>query len=138
MKKNSSKKHLDWMLAFEILVGVFLLGSVFILAVNIELHETEKSLSNTITYIKEQYIQYQRLNLASETKSVMRMIESARQIEQELDTLQPQDAAFLDKETLKDYADRTYVNGVLLLNEDGKVEASYCEKKPDRRRWMPS
>ena len=129
MKKNGSKKHLDWMLAFEILVGVFLLGSVFILAVNIDLHETEKSLSNTITYIKEQYIQYQRLNLASETKSVMRMIESARQIEQELDTLQPQDAAFLDKETLKDYADRTYVNGVLLLNEDGEVEASYCEKK---------
>ncbi len=130
MKKNSSKKHHDWMLAFEILVGVLLLGSVFILAVNIDLHETEKSLSNTITYIKEQYIQYQRLNLASETKSVMRMIESARQIEQELDELQPQDgAAALDEETLKDYAERTYVNGVLLLDEYGDVEASYCEGK---------
>ena len=126
MNHKKDHKRRDWLLLFEIVLGIVMLGSVFIIAVNVDLKEAERNLSSTISYVKAQYNQYKRLNLASETKSVMRMVESARQIERELTYRGQRDDTFtIDTEVLEGCAGRTYVNGIYVLDADGNIDAMY-------------
>ncbi len=53
---------------------------VFFIAVNVDIKTTQETLSDTAHYINEQCNSFTRLNLASETKSLLRVIESAQQI----------------------------------------------------------
>ena len=59
----------------EVLLGVILMGGVFLIAVHVDVRSAKRTLTSTVSYIKEQCNQYERLNLASETKSMMRIIE---------------------------------------------------------------
>lgn len=78
-------KHIDkiknihiW--CIEMLIGILTLSIVTVIAVDSDMSSTQKSLSYTAKYINERCNSFTRLNLASETKSLMRMIESAQQI----------------------------------------------------------
>lgn len=78
-------KHIDkiknihiW--CIEMLIGILTLSIVTVIAVDSDMSSTQKSLSDTAKYINERCNSFTRLNLASETKSLMRMIESAQQI----------------------------------------------------------
>ena len=68
----------------EVLLGIVLMGGVFLIAIHVDLRGAQRTLSSTVSYIKEQCNQYERLNLAAETKSMMRMIESVHQIDHAL------------------------------------------------------
>ena len=61
-------------------VGLFIMMIVFFIAVNVDIKTTQETLSDTAHYINEQCNSFTRHNLASETKSLMRVIESAQQI----------------------------------------------------------
>lgn len=54
------------------------------IAVHVDVRSAKRTLTSTVSYIKEQCNQYERLNLASETKSMMRIIESVHQIDHAL------------------------------------------------------
>lgn len=79
--KNKSNRLLY---TLEVLLGVILMGGVFLIAVHVDVRSAKRTLTSTVSYIKEQCNQYERLNLASETKSMMRIIESAHQIDHAL------------------------------------------------------
>ena len=62
----------------EIIAGLFIMMIVFFIAVNVDIKTTQETLSDTAHYINEQCNSFTRHNLASETKSLLRVIESAR------------------------------------------------------------
>ena len=126
-KKRSLFKY-NLFSVIEILVGIILLTGVFILASNIDMRETRNNLSGTINYIKEQYNQHKRLNLASETKSVMRVIESTQHIEKRLTKQYRKDKSFTpDRAFLEKCARDDYVSGILLLDRYGNMLQHYCK-----------
>ena len=75
----------------EILVGLLLFFVVLVITVKADLSSAETRLSDMVTYIKEQYNNNMKLDIASESKSLMRMIQSvevlSQQIQQEEKTL---------------------------------------------------
>ena len=129
MKNKQRLAHrYDWFYFLELLIGVVLLVAVFILASNIDMKETGDHLSGTISYIKEQYNQHKRLNLASETKSIMRMIESTQHMKREIRREQKKDRSFVpDTAFLKKMAQQNYVSGILILNRQGQIIGKYCQ-----------
>lgn len=119
--KNKSNRLLY---TLEVLLGVILMGGVFLIAVHVDVRSAKRTLTSTVSYIKEQCNQYERLNLASETKSMMRIIESVHQINHAL-TENGTDAGAVTTEMLEQWARDSYVTGVLLLDENGKVQVQY-------------
>ena len=113
-----------WLL--ELLAGCFIIAGVFVIAARLDMSRTEQHLSGTVNYIKEQCNHYDRMNLASETKSLMRMIQSAHQAEQLLSHMEGTvPSGEWTEETLKNCIDSSYVDGIVLLNENGEVQQQY-------------
>ena len=113
---------------FELFIGILLIGGVFLIASNMDMSNTEKHLSVTVNYIKEQCNRYDRMNLASEIKSLMRVVQSAQQIQRELTYMEKTDPSFvLDQEILEKCANDSYVTGILLLDSLGNVRYQYHE-----------
>lgn len=109
----------------EVLLGIILMGGVFLIAVHVDIRGAQRTLSSTVSYIKEQCNQYQRLNLASETKSMMRIIESVHQIDHALEGTVNSDDGEITENMLEQWARDSYVTGVLFLDEDGTIKAQY-------------
>ncbi len=126
--KKKSEKKFRWLYVAEVLLGIVLLGSVSIIAINADLRGTKDHLTGTISYIKEQYNQHKRLTLASETKSSMRVIQSARQIEQKI----AEGHKAPDDTLLQKYAEYGYLSGVVVLDKTGNTIAEYCG---DEKKW---
>lgn len=66
------------------LAGLLILGGVLIFSAHSDLQNAEKQFEDTISYVKEQCTGYDNLNLASETKSLMRMMENAQHLCREI------------------------------------------------------
>ena len=130
-REAGHKHHIGISYLIEVVVGIALMLGVFAGASNHDMAATKERLSGTISYIKEQYNQHKRLSLASETKSVMRMIESAHQIDMQLVKRPGNSAETVDDSTLELCAKNCYVSGIYLLERDGTVAASYCETALD-------
>lgn len=120
-KKLSLHKNISSLMT-ELLTGVFLLAVVTVYAVSSDFTTTEARLKETADYVKEQCNNYGRLNLASETKSLMRIIQSVQQIKNSMwDDADGMADKWYDKESLQQYVIESYVTGVILLDVDGKV-----------------
>ena len=119
MKNN----HLLYLL--EVILGMILMVGVFLISVRVDLKAAQRTLSSTVSYIKEQCNQYERLNLAAETKSMMRMIESVNQINHALtDSIYYDNKEEISEEMLEEWGRDSYVTGALLLDKDGTVKVS--------------
>ena len=62
------------------LAGLLILGGVLGLSAHSDLQNAEKQFEDTISYVKEQCTGYDNLNLATEAKSLMRMMENAQHL----------------------------------------------------------
>ncbi len=102
------------------LIGILTLSIVTVIAVDSDMSSTQKSLSDTAKYINERCNSFTRLNLASETKSLMRMIESAQQINRniayELEYNGGSD--IYSEEFLKRNTQECYVTAVIFLDKE--------------------
>lgn len=108
----------------EILVGLILLTIVHVAAVRADLANTQTRLDDIVTYLKEQCNNNLRLDIASESKSLMRMIESAELLRAQIaDAGEHED---VDEARLKEYTAMGYLTGILLLDETGQVQTKYC------------
>ena len=105
----------------EVLLALALLGSVFLVATHSDLVSARQQMAMTVQYVKEQCNRYNRIELASETKSLMRVLESANQIAHQLE----KDGG--EEVSLADYARLGYVSGVILLDETGRILSDYHE-----------
>ena len=125
--RDSAKLFTRRRVLVRLLLGLVLLAAVFFLAVRSDMAAAQRMLETTADYIKEQCNRYARIELASETKSLMRIVESGKQIAHDLvenDGLQTEKA-------LESYAKSSYVFGILLLDRQGNILSQYhAEETP--------
>lgn len=88
--------------------------------------EAEEHLSSTVNYVKEQCNRYTRIDLASETKSLMRIIQSVQQIQNKIYYETELSPIFeVNEEFLEKCSRDSYVTGIVLLNEKGVIQKQY-------------
>ena len=108
-----------------ILMGLLVLGGVFVGSIQTDLNTAEKHFSDTISYIKEQCTGYDNLNLASETKSLMRVMENVQHLCSDIERERE-----LDDVAVAQYLRSYTITGALLLTPEGKVECSASTDDP--------
>ena len=114
-----------------ILMGLLVLGGVFVGSIQTDLNTAEKHFSDTISYIKEQCTGYDNLNLASETKSLMRVMENVQHLCSDIERERELDDSFvLDDAAVAQYLRSYTITGALLLTPEGKVECSASTDDP--------
>ena len=122
------KKNIHiWLI--ELIVGFILVAVVAVFAIRKDLITAQRNLSDTAGYINDQCNSVTRLNLASETKSLMRIIESAQQIKQNIayEKIINDDTGYiLSEEFLKKNVEDCYLSAVMLLDKQGNLIAQYC------------
>lgn len=102
---------------WELIIGILLLTGVSLYAVHTDFSVAQTRLYDTVAYIKEQCNNNLKLDIASESKSLMRMIESAELINSQI----------LDESTdLQTVTNQSYLTGMIMLDENGKVQKKYC------------
>ena len=102
------------------LLGVCILFSSAFYLFQTQKAEAETNLVKTVNYVKIQCSTYTHYNEASESKSLLRMIESCRQLQVNMQSKVPIDQAFL-----KDNLSMLWLDGILVLDENGNIESSY-------------
>ena len=65
-----------------------------------------------------------KLDIASESKSLMRMIQSVEVLSQQIQ--QEEKTSDITEELLENYCTISYLTGVLILDENGQVQEKYC------------
>lgn len=87
MKSNKNKPfRLRFFWPFSIFLGILFFLLVFFTSANDDIESTEEHLADTVNYLKKQCSTYSNLNLASETKSLMRIIECCQQAAHNIST----------------------------------------------------
>ena len=108
----------------EIIAGLFIMMIVFFIAVNVDIKTTQETLSDTAHYINEQCNSFTRLNLASETKSLLRVIESAQQIKHNITYERSlSDKGILTEEFIKKNMQECYLTAVIIMDSKGNLIA---------------
>lgn len=120
-RKNSSRGRLLGIA--EIVTGIIVFIVVSVVAVKSDLTSTQTRLYDTVTYIKEQCNNNLRLDIASESKSLMRMIESVEILNQEM---AEEKEGNITERSLRKYATVSYLTGILLLDKQGELKVEYC------------
>ncbi len=100
----------------EIFVGAALLGAVFFASAQADMASAQDRLYSTVQYMKEQCNSSQLHDLASESKSLLRVSESVSMIQDHL-----YETGAADTDTLARYAKKCFLNGVILLDENGNI-----------------
>ena len=120
MKAKSKADRLSVRLVhMEILLALALLGVVFLTAVHSDTVSARQQMATTIRYIREQCNRYNRIELASETKSLMRVMESVGHIARQMAADGEESAP------LSEYAQMGYVSGLIVMDETGFVLSDY-------------
>lgn len=138
-KNRRSGKRVMRFLPLEVFLGILVIGSVFCIVTSADMRRTQEHLSNTVSYIKEQCSQYDRMSLASETKSLMRIMESARQIEQQLTwRLRSDDPFALSEDALRKCVRDNYCTGAFVLDQEKQILLYYGdEEAPSPELFQP-
>ena len=86
--------------------------------------EAEKRMVEIVNYVKVQCSTYTHYNESSESKSLLRAIESARQISANIDT-EIENGGQLSQEFLKENLQTLWVDGIIVLDAEGKTDCEY-------------
>ena len=86
--------------------------------------EAEKRIVEIVNYVKVQCSTYTHYNEASESKSLLRAIESARQMSTNID-METENGGRLSQEFLKENLQTLWVDGILVLDAEGKTVCKY-------------
>ena len=105
---------------FGICVAV---GSLFYFF-HAEKTEAEKRMVEIVNYVKVQCSTYTHYNESSESKSLLRAIESARQMSTNID-MEIENGGHLSQEFLKENLQTLWVDGILVLDAVGKTDCEY-------------
>ena len=86
--------------------------------------EAEKRMVEIVNYVKVQCSTYTHYNESSESKSLLRAIESARQMSTNID-METENGGQLSQEFLKGNLQTLWVDGIIVLNAEGKTDCEY-------------
>ena len=90
----------------------------------VETAEAEERMVEIINYVKVQCSTYTHYNESSESKSLLRAIESARQMSTNID-MEIENGGQLRREFLKENLKTLWVDGILVLDTEGKTDCEY-------------
>lgn len=110
----------NWYMQF--LAGLALIGIVVAISVRSNMKSTEEHLASTVSYIKEQADHYQRLELASKTKSLMHVIKDAHQVKE---LLLAEQVRTFDDNIIESCVRSGYATGALILDKNGNILSQY-------------
>ena len=86
--------------------------------------EAEKRMVEIVNYVKVQCSTYTHYNESSECKSLLRSIESARQMSTNIN-MEMENGGHLSQEFLKENLQTLWVDGILVLDAVGKTDCEY-------------
>ena len=109
---------------FGILLGICVTAASLYYFFQAEKKEAENRMVKTVNYVKVQCSTYTHYNEASESKSLLRAIESARQMSTNID-METENGGRLSQEFLKENLQTLWVDGILVLDAEGKTVCKY-------------
>ena len=86
--------------------------------------ESEKRMVEIVNYVKVQCSTYTHYNESSESKSLLRAIESARQMSTNIKT-ETENGGQLSEDFLKENLQTLWVDGIIVLDTEGKMDCEY-------------
>ena len=91
---------------------------------HVEKAEAEKRMVEIVNYVKVKCSTYTHYNESSESKSLLRAIESARQMSTNIN-METENGRQLSRDFLKENLQTLWVNGIIVLDTEGKIDCEY-------------
>ena len=91
---------------------------------HVEKSEAEKRMVEIVNYVKVQCSTYTHYNESSESKSLLRAIESARQMSTNI-KMETENGGHLSEDFLKENLQTLWVDGIIVLDAEGKTDCEY-------------
>ena len=106
------------------LIGICVAVVALFYFFHVEKAEAEERMVEIINYVKVQCSTYTHYNESSESKSLLRAIESARQMSTNID-MEIENGGQLRREFLKENLQTLWVDGIIVLDTEGKTDCEY-------------
>ena len=121
IKRKKKEKRIQ---LFGGLIGVCVAVASLFYFFHAEKAEAEKRMVEIVNYVKVQCSTYTHYNESSECKSLLRSIESARQMSTNIN-MEMENGGHLSQEFLKENLQTLWVDGIIVLDADGKTDCEY-------------
>ncbi|WP_270462642.1 ATP-binding response regulator [Faecalibacillus intestinalis] len=121
IKRKKREKRIQ---LFGALIGICVAVVSLFYFFHAEKAEAEKRLVEIVNYVKVQCSTYTHYNESSESKSLLRAIESVRQMSTNID-MEIENGSQLSQEFLKENLQTLWVDGILVLDAEGKTDCEY-------------
>ena len=121
IKRKKKEKRIQ---LFGGLIGVCVAVVSLFYFFHAEKAEAEKRMVEIVNYVKVQCSTYTHYNESSECKSLLRSIESARQMSTNIN-MEMENGGHLSQEFLKENLQTLWVDGIIVLDADGKTDCEY-------------
>ena len=121
IKRKKKEKRIQ---LFGGLIGVCVAVVSLFYFFHAEKAEAEKRMVEIVNYVKVQCSTYTHYNESSESKSLLRAIESARQMSTNIN-MEIENGGQLSREFLKGNLQTLWVNGIIVLDKEGKTDCEY-------------
>ena len=106
------------------LLGICMFVTAIFCFFHTEKNEAEKRMVEIVNYVKVQCSTYTHYNESSESKSLLRTIESARQMSTNIH-MEIGNGGWLSQDFLKENLQTLWVDGIIILDKEGKTDCEY-------------
>ena len=121
IKRKKKEKRIQ---LFGALIGICVAVVSLFYFFHAEKAEAEKRMVEIVNYVKVQCSTYTHYNESSESKSLLRAIESARQMSTNIN-METENGGQLSREFLKGNLQTLWVDGIIVLDKEGKTDCEY-------------
>ena len=121
IKRKKKEKRIQ---LFGGLIGICVAVVSLFYFFHAEKAEAEKRMVEIVNYVKVQCSTYTHYNESSESKSLLRAIESARQMSTNIN-METENGRQLSRDFLKENLQTLWVNGIIVLDTEGKIDCEY-------------
>ena len=121
IKRKKKEKRIQ---LFGGLIGICVAVVSLFYFFHAEKAEAEKRMVEIVNYVKVQCSTYTHYNESSESKSLLRAIESARQMSTNIQ-METENGGQLSREFLKGNLQTLWVDGIIVLDKEGKTDCEY-------------
>ncbi|MDY5905682.1 MAG: ATP-binding protein [Anaerovoracaceae bacterium] len=122
IKRRTKEKRIQ-------LIGICVVVVSLFYFFHAEKEAAEKRMVEIVNYVKVQCSTYTHYNESSESKSLLRAVESARQMSTNIDSEIENDGQ-LNQEFLKENLQTLWVDGIIVLDAEGKTDCKYSTDEP--------
>ena len=121
IKRKKKEKRIQ---LFGGLIGICVAAVSLFYFFHAEKAEAEKRMVEIVNYVKVQCSTYTHYNESSESKSLLRAIESARQMSTNI-KMETENGGQLREDFLKENLQTLWVDGIIVLDKEGKTDCEY-------------